>query len=106
VRAAQALDIVPWLTPIKAAAFFYAVETTSVFPGKAVMSSFSLSRQAPAQSREGADQEFKLHLPSDLSVNKNDHFYVYVSNEAPGVCVFVDNLQVTPAIDFPGESKK
>src|SRR6202008_2891286 len=43
----------------------------------------------------GADQEFKIHLFSDVSVNKTGYLYIYVSNETPNIDVFFDNLQVT-----------
>jgi RHS repeat-associated protein len=43
----------------------------------------------------GSDQEFKVHTPGNMLVNKNGYLYIYVSNETPNISVFFDNLQVT-----------
>jgi RHS repeat-associated protein len=43
----------------------------------------------------GSDQQFKVHLLSDLPIHKSGYLYVYVSNETPNISVFFDNLQVT-----------
>ena len=43
----------------------------------------------------GSDEEFKVHVKTELPVNKNGYLYIYVSNETHNIDVFFDNLQVT-----------
>ncbi|MBL7760515.1 MAG: RHS repeat-associated core domain-containing protein [Sediminibacterium sp.] len=43
----------------------------------------------------GDNEEFKTHIKTGLTVNKNGYLYIYVSNETPNVDVFFDNVQVS-----------
>ncbi|MEO8960874.1 MAG: hypothetical protein ABI325_03270, partial [Ginsengibacter sp.] len=56
---------------------------------------FKLVSGSSSAEQVGNDQEFKVHVKSNLPVTKNGYLYVYVSNETPNVDVFFDNLQVT-----------
>jgi len=56
---------------------------------------FKIVQSSSGAEQVGNAQEFKVHVKSDLLINKNGYLYVFVSNETPNIDVFFDNLQIT-----------
>jgi len=56
---------------------------------------FKMVTSGSGAEQVGNDQEFKIHVKSNMPVTKNGYLYVYVSNETPNINVIFDNLQVT-----------
>src|SRR5690606_12590531 len=61
----------------------------------AVREQFQFLESSSSAQQVGANEEFKIHTEPNLPITKHGYLYVYVSNEAPNIDVFFDNLQVT-----------